>query len=123
MQELSGGYPYLVQCLASACYADGINIDAARVTDNIKNALATGKAWLSHEIPGASDNDIKSFLRIAEMHKSTFTSSEMSDSGIAPPYIGRLVGLKVIKKISRGRYKLNKAPIIAYYHSLERHLQ
>ena len=38
------------------------------------------------------------------------------------PYVGRLVGLDVLRKVNRGRYKLNKAPIIAYYHALERQI-
>ena len=122
VQELSGGYPYLVQCMASACYSEHAVIDAERVKQNVQNALSIGKAWLSHEIPNASDNDIKSFLRIADLHKSAFTSSEIGEAGVAPPYVGRLVGLGVLRKVNRGRYKLNKAPIIAYYHALERQI-
>ena len=100
-----------------------MEINGKHVSECIKDALAIGKTWLNHEIQTASDNDIKSFLKIANLGSHDFTSSQLSNAGISPPYIGRLVGLKVIKKISRGRYKLMKAPIIAYYHALERGIQ
>jgi hypothetical protein len=118
--KLSRGYPYLVQCIASASYLEGDAINASRVKDSLKAALNIGKPWLSHELETASDNDFRSFLKIAESSRTTFKSSELGDLGVSPPYVGRLVSLGVLKRISRGRYDLVKPPIIAYYHILTR---
>lgn len=118
--KLSRGYPYLVQCIASASYIEGGDIDAPHVKASLMAALNIGKPWLSHELETASDNDFRSFLKIAESGKTSFKSSELGDIGISPPYIGRLAGLGILKKISRGRYELVKPPIIAYYHTLTR---
>lgn len=120
VQRLSGGYPYLVQCIASASYSEEAEIGSARVEESVTAALEIGKPWLSHELENASDNDIVSFLKIVKSNKSPIKSSEMSRLGISPPYVGRLVKLNVLKQISRGRYMLNKPPIIAYYHALLR---
>ncbi len=121
--NLSRGYPYLVQCIASASYIENGAIDSPRVKASLNAALNIGKPWLNHELETASDNDFLSFLKIAESGKMAFKSSELSEMGIAPPYIGRLVSLGVLKKISRGRYDMVKAPIIAYYHVLLRGLK
>lgn len=118
--KLSRGYPYLVQCIASASYVENGAIDASRVKTSLNSALNIGKPWLSHELETASDNDFRSFLKIAGSGKTTFKSSELGDIGVSPPYIGRLVSLGVLKKISRGRYDIVKPPIIAYYHALAR---
>ncbi|MFH1106941.1 MAG: ATP-binding protein [Candidatus Micrarchaeota archaeon] len=120
VQKLSGGYPYLVQCIASASYAEGTRIGAERVEKSTNAALEIGKPWLSHELENASDNDIISFLKIVKSNKSPIKSSEMSRLGVSPPYVGRLVKLNVLKQVSRGRYIIKKPPIIAYYHALLR---
>lgn len=122
VHRLSRGYPYLVQCLASASYIDGGVISASHVRDCLNDALDIGKPWLSHELEQASDNDIKSFLKIIKIGTQVIKTSDMQNSGIAPPYVGRLVKLGVIKKISRGRYVLIKPPIIAYFHEIKRNL-
>ena len=123
VQELSSGYPYLVQCLASASYIDNGTIDAGLVQSKLNEALDLGKPWLNNELKNASDNDILYFAKICELNKTTLKSSEMTSVGISPPYIGRLVQHKIIEKINRGRYKLKKPPIIALYHSLKRGLK
>ena len=88
--------------------------------ETLKTALEIGKPWLNHELTKASDQDITSFLKIIKANKPLLKSSDMQNSGVSPPYIKRLVKLRVIKKISRGRYILQKPPIIAYYHALKR---
>ncbi|MDD2655615.1 MAG: ATP-binding protein [Candidatus ainarchaeum sp.] len=120
VQKFSGGYPYLVQCIASAAFREDSTIDRPMVKASINAALDIGKGWLSHELSTASDIDIQSFLKIARSDKTTLQSKELSNIGIAPPYIGRLSQLGVLKKISRGRYTLMKPPIIAYYHAIKR---
>lgn len=123
VQELSRGYPYLVQCLASASYLETGLIEDVLVENKLPEALALGKSWLNNELKDASDNDLLYFSRICELNKDTLKSSEMIELGISPPYIGRLVQHKIIEKINRGRYKLKKPPIIALYHSLKRELK
>lgn len=120
VQELSKGYPYLVQCLANASYIEGKEITAERVVESVNAALELGKPWLNNELKDASDIDIISFVRIAELNKETLKSSELSIAGVSGPYIGRLVRQKVIEKISRGRYKIKKPPIVGLYHMLKR---
>ncbi len=114
------GYPYLVQCLAKASYREGEKITAKAVSDSVENAVEMGKAWLSHEIPHASDVDILSFLKIIGLNKEVFQSQEIANQDISPPYVGRLIKLKVIKKVSYGRYKLEKSPIVAIFEKLKR---
>lgn len=121
--DLSNGYPYLVQCIAAASYLEKGAITKERVEERLKAALEIGRPWLNNEMRNASDNDIISFSRIGNMNKSQFSSAELIRQGISPVYVGRLVSLKVLKKVSRGRYKLMRAPIIAYYHMLTRGLQ
>jgi hypothetical protein len=120
VQKLSRGYPYLVQCLASASYSENAVISADKVRASSKAALDIGKPWFNHELGSASDNDILSFLKITKINKPVLKSSDMQNSGVAAPYIGRLVQLKVLKQISRGRYIVQKAPMIAYYHAITR---
>ncbi|MFA6330379.1 MAG: ATP-binding protein [Candidatus Micrarchaeia archaeon] len=122
VQKLSGGYPYLVQCLASASYFED-TIEKSRVEEHVADALEIGKPWLSHELGTASDNDIRSFERIVKSGKPSLRSSEISALGVSPPYIGRLVKLKVLKFVSYGRYNLIMPPIVCYYHILKRNLQ
>ena len=123
LHELSRGYPYLVQCLASASFVESGSIDPARVMASKEKSLDIAKVWLSQEMKEASDLDIIGFARIAENGVGPFKSSEISALGVSPPYVGRLVKLQVLKKINRGRYILNKSPMIAYYHLLRRNLK
>ncbi len=120
VQAMSRGYPFLVQCIASASYVEGGEITADRVKNAHKAALDIGKPWFSHELELASDNDILSFLKIIKINKPILKSSDMQNAGVSAPYIGRLVQIKVLKKVSRGRYSVQKAPMIAYYHALTR---
>lgn len=120
VQKFSRGYPYLVQCLASASYIENGEIIAERVSSSLSSALDIGKPWLNNELKNASDIDIESFMKIAGLSSDTIKSSEMGRLGVSAPYIGRLVQHGIIEKLSRGRYKLKKPPIIALYHSLKR---
>ncbi len=122
VHELSGGYPFLVQCIASASYVEHAEISVQRVVETLGAALKIGSSWLNHELETASDNDITYFVKIANSGKTMFKSSELSKLGISPPYIGRLVRLGVLKQISRGRYNLAKPPMIAHYHYLRRNM-
>lgn len=122
VQELSRGYPYLVQCLAKASFIENGTISKNRVNASLKNALEIGKPWLNNEIRNASDIDITSFMKIIEIKTETIKSNQMNALGISPPYIGRLVKHGIIQQISRGRYKLKKPPIVALYHFLKRGL-
>ncbi len=109
-----------MQCIERACYKENRIITERNVEDGLKDALEIGRPWLSNEIKTASDNDIRSFFKIAKLNRRDFASSELASNGVDTVYIGRLVSLKILKKISRGRYKLIKAPIVAYYHMLFR---
>lgn len=123
VHDLSNGYPYLVQCLAWACYIEKGVITAGQVEEKLTRALDIGRPWLSNEIRTASDNDVLSFFRIAKLNKRDLTSTDIMSQGVSAIYIGRLVRLKILKKISRGRYHLIKAPIVAYYHMLYRKIK
>lgn len=123
LNKLTGGYPYLVQCLASASYLEGEEITAERVSGAVSRAVEIGRAWLDREIPRASDQDVLSFARISSgLTGEIIRSSEMSVRGVSAPYIGRLVQLGVLKQVSRGRYSLQKSPMIATYQMLKRGL-
>jgi hypothetical protein len=119
---LSHGYPFLIQCLAYAAYREPEPIDTAAVRLAVDRALKVGASWLERECADASDEDIRAFAKIAAQGRSRLRSSEIISLGIQSPYIGRLVRLKILKKISRGLYELRKAPVIAYYHALAREL-
>lgn len=119
---ISNGYPFLVQCIAHAAFIEGDVIDDKRVIDTLEAALENGSGWLARECAAASDGDIIAFAKIARSGKSNLRSSEMRDMGIIGPYIGRLVTNGVLHKVSRGRYELRKAPVIAYYHLLKRNI-
>ncbi|MEK6848005.1 MAG: ATP-binding protein [Nanoarchaeota archaeon] len=121
-QKITGGYPYLVQCLASACYIENKTISEDRVTDSIKSAISIGQSWLDHEIPDASDQDVISFAKIARLDKNIVQSTEISNAGVSPPYVGRLVKLKILKKMRRGRYSIEKSPMTATFELLKREL-
>lgn len=120
LYRLTSGYPYLVQCLAHACYEEGEAISESKVGESIMRAVEIGKSWLDHEIPQASDLDVVSFAQLIKIESEVFQSSEINHVGVAPIYIGRLVKLGVLKKVRRGRYSLQKSPMIAIYEKLKR---
>lgn len=122
LQKVTGGYPYLVQCLASAAYQESEIITAKRVNESIDQAVNIGKSWLDHEIPDASDQDVISFAKIARLDKEIVQSVEIGRTGVSPPYIGRLVKLKILKQVRRGKYSLEKSPMIATFELLKRNL-
>jgi len=122
LHRLTAGYPYLVQCLASASYSENQKITPKLVQKSVPRAVEIGKAWLDHEIADASDQDIVCFAKIAGTNKETLRSVEIGALGISAPYIGRLVKLGVLGKLSRGRYRLKKSPMIATYQTLKRDL-
>ena len=122
VQKYTSGYPYLVQCIASASYIENETIDEKRVSDSINAAVAIGRSWLEHEIPEASDQDVISFARIASLDRDIVQSTEISKVGVSPPYIGRLVKLGILKKVRHGRYSLEKSPMIANFELLKRDL-
>ncbi|MBS3158111.1 ATP-binding protein [Candidatus Woesearchaeota archaeon] len=122
LHKVTGGYPYLVQCLASASYSDGNTINISRVKENIKQAVKIGQSWLDHEIPDASDQDVISFAKITNLNKDIVQSIEISKVGVSPPYVGRLVKLRILKKLRRGRYSIEKSPMIATFELLKREL-
>ncbi|OIO66370.1 hypothetical protein AUJ68_01050 [Candidatus Woesearchaeota archaeon CG1_02_57_44] len=122
IQKLTFGYPYLVQCLASASYLDNASITKGQVIQSVEKAVDIGKSWLDHEIPTASDKDVMYFLQLIKLDKDMFRSSEISSLGVPSTYIGRLVKLGILKQISRGRYRLEKSPMVAIYEGLKRRL-
>ncbi|MBI5390117.1 ATP-binding protein [Candidatus Woesearchaeota archaeon] len=122
LHKLAAGYPYLVQCLAYASYGGSGTLSTQHVKKSIPEAIRIGKSWLDHEITEASDQDIISFTKLIKLERDVIKSSEISALGVASPYIGRLVKLQVLKQISRGRYTLQKSPIIARYQMLKRKL-
>jgi len=123
VQKATSGYPYLVQCIASASYIEGAIITEERVMQSIEPAVSIGRSWLDHEIPEASDQDVISFARIAKLDKDIVQSTEISKVGVSPPYIGRLVKLKILKQIRRGKYSIEKSPMIATFELLKRGLE
>lgn len=122
LHELTAGYPYLIQCLAKASYTENTTITTDDIKNHIKDAINIGKSWLDHEIPTASDQDVLSFVKIIKLEKNIIQNVEMGNLGVPPVYIGRLVKLGVLRKISRGRYQLLKSPIIATFEELKRGL-
>jgi hypothetical protein len=123
VHRLSRGYPFLVQCLAYAAFREPETIDADRVKKSVDDALKVGASWLERECASASDEDIRAFAKIADQGRPILRSSEILSLGVQSPYIGRLVRLRVLKKVARGQYELRKAPVIAYYHALARGLR
>lgn len=122
VHKLTAGYPYLIQCLAKASYVENTNITENDVRTHIPDAIDIGKSWLDHEIPNASDQDVLSFIKIIKLEKDVVKNVEMTALGVPSVYIGRLVRLGVLKKISRGRYQIRKSPIIATFEALKRGL-
>jgi len=123
IHKLTGGYPYLIQCLASASYRKDERITEKDVRSRVHDAIEIGKSWLNHEIPNASDQDIISFIKITRLDKGILQSADMLKAGIQAVYVGRLVRQGILRKISRGRYELQKSPIIAEFEKLKRSLQ
>ncbi len=120
VHSLSHGYPYLVQCLAAATYSDGTDIGAVRVRERLPEALRVGAGWLDRESVDLSEEDVRAFAKIAASGKGTCRTSEILGLGIRNVYIDRLIKEGILRKVSRGRYELRKAPAIAYYHALRR---
>ncbi|HKU50601.1 MAG TPA: ATP-binding protein, partial [Nitrososphaera sp.] len=89
LQKFTAGFPYLVQCLAKASYIESGTIDENKVRDSVNLAVEIGRSWLAHVIPTASDRDVVSFMKIADLKRDIIQSVEMSDLGISAPYIGR----------------------------------
>lgn len=118
----TGGYPYLIQCLAHAAFQDG-EIGVARVRESIPKALRAAGTWMDQEIPRASDRDVRMFDRIASGGKGEWRSSELNELGVDPVYVGRLVKLGVLRKVARGLYVVVKPPMIARYHMWRRGLE
>lgn len=123
IHKLTGGYPYLIQCLAKASYEENQTISIEDVRKHITDAIDIGRNWLNHEIPNASDKDVISFVKITQLEKNVFQSVDMANAGVQAIYVGRLVKLGIIKKLSRGRYELQKSPIIAEFEKLKRELR
>jgi hypothetical protein len=123
VHRLSRGYPFLVQCLGYAAFRESAPIDLDRVKSTVDAALKAGGSWLERECASASDEDIRAFAKIADQGRSSLRSSEILSLGVQSPYIGRLVRLRILKKVARGQYELRKAPVIAYYHALARGLR
>ena len=120
VHRLSHGYPYLVQCLAAASYAEGISIGPEHIRGRLPEALRIGARWLERESFEMSDEDVRAFAKIAATGKGVLRSSEILLLGIQNEYISRLSRLKILKRVARGQYELRKAPAIAYYHALRR---
>ncbi len=122
VHKVTSGYPYLIQCVASASYTENAVITEEKVMASIEQAVNIGKSWLDHEIPAASDQDVISFAKITKLDKDIVQSTEISNVGVSPPYVGRLVKLKILKQIRRGRYSIEKSPMIATFELLKRGL-
>ena len=120
--HLTHGYPYLVQCFAAAAYQDGRRIKSDDVQKSIPGALRLAASWLERELPDASDEDIKAFVKIAGLGKIEFRSSDAVGLGVNHIYLSRLTNEGVLKRLTRGHYELRMAPAIAYFHSLRRGL-
>jgi energy-coupling factor transporter ATP-binding protein EcfA2 len=122
VHRLSHGNPYLVQCLAHAAYQASGMIDGPDVDAALSTALRTASAWLDREYAQLSDEDIRSFAKIAEAGVTTIRAAEMTRLGVPPLYIRRLTKAGVLRRLARGHYELRRAPVIAYYHALKRGL-
>lgn len=116
------GYPYLVQCFAAATYTGGQRITAKDVQAKSPEALRLASSWLEREFPRASDEDIRAFVKIANLGRSEFSSEDLRPLQIIPTYLSRLERAGVLKRLARGHYELRMAPAVAYFHSLRRGL-
>jgi AAA ATPase domain len=122
VHRLSHGNPYLVQCLAHAAYRASGRIDGSDVEAALSTALRIASAWLDREFAQLSDEDIRSFARIAGAGVTTIRAAEITGLGVQALYIRRLTRAGVLRKLARGHYELRRAPVIAYYHALKRGL-
>jgi hypothetical protein len=122
VHHLTRGYPYLVQCFGAAIYAPGRRIEASDVRDKTSAALELASSWLGRELSRASDEDIRVFVKIANLGKSEFDSLDLRPLSIVPAYLSRLERAGVIKRVSRGHYELRTAPAVAYFQALRRGL-
>lgn len=120
--QLTHGYPYLVQCVAHATYREGAVIRPSDVQEAIPRALSIGASWMDTEVNDASDEDIRVFVRIANLNQPHFKAAVAMKAGVPTIYLGRLTKRGILRRLSRGRYELRKAPVIAYYHALKRGL-
>ncbi len=120
--QLTHGYPYLVQCLAQATFREDAVLRPSDVQAAIPKALSIGASWMEREASDASDEDIRVFVRIANLNQPQFKAAEAVRAGVPTIYLGRLTKRGILRKVSRGKYELRKAPVIAYYHALKRGL-
>ena len=122
IHQITHGFPYLVQCFGQAAYSDGVRIESQRVDDTVQTALNTGGDWLASQCPSGTDGDFKAFARIAGLGRFHLRHLEILAAGVNANSIRRLVKLGVLKFESRGHYAVAKAPAIAYYQVMTRHL-
>lgn len=120
--HLTHGYPYLVQCFAAATYREGRRLNENDVQDAVPEALKLASSWLERELPEASDEDIRSFAKLAGLNKGDLRSADVLRLGINHIYLARLTAQGVLRRVARGHYELRKAPAIAYFHALRRGL-
>ncbi|MFA5897076.1 MAG: type IV toxin-antitoxin system AbiEi family antitoxin domain-containing protein, partial [Thermoplasmata archaeon] len=118
----TAGYPYLVQCLAFTSFREGL-IGASDVEAVVERALALAGTWMEQEISHASDQDIRAFDKLATAGRAEWRSAALTQLGISPIYVGRLVRLGVLRKVARGHYVVVKPPMIARYHMWRRNLE
>jgi hypothetical protein len=121
--EYSHGYPYLIQCLSFSAFVEGKTILRSDVESALSAALRAGEGWLEGALPNASNKDIRCFLKIVASGRTPLRSADMNGMGISSAYIDRLVKARVLKRISRGQYVLDLAPVVAYYHALRRGIE
>ena len=122
IHHLTHGYPYLVQCFAAATYLGGRRITASDVQSKVPQALRLAASWLERELPRASDEDIRTFVKIANLGQSEMSSEDLRPLEIVPAYLSRLERAGVLKRLARGHYELRMAPAVAYFHALRRGL-
>ena len=122
IHHLTHGYPYLVQCFAAAAYEPDRTISERRVRESTPEALRVASSWLERELPHASDEDIRTFVKIANLGRSEMTSEDLAPLNLIPAYLSRLERAGVLKRVARGHYELRLAPAVAYFHALRRGL-
>lgn len=122
VHKLTVGYPFLVQCLAKASYIEEGVITTEIVDSKLDEAINLAESWLNHEIPDASDLDIISFAKLADLNQDIIQSNKITSLGISALYVERLVKLGVLKRQRRGKYSIDKSPMIAIFEMLKRGL-
>jgi hypothetical protein len=118
----TGGYPYLVQCLAHAAFSPGA-IGRANVEAALPAALRIAGTWMDRELASASDQDIRYLDRIGRAQRNEWRASELVEIGLNPLYLRRLERLGALRKVSRGRYEVVKPPMVARFHMWKRGLE